>query len=67
MNHILFFVYAVGRKHTCIDNNLTGLWFVELELSFVIVSVVGGVISCSPANPQMSDSHQQRVPDQSYV
>lgn len=56
MNHVLFFVYAVGRKLTCNDNNLTGSWFVELELSFVIVSVLGGAISCSPAHPQMSDS-----------
>lgn len=59
MNHILFFVYAVGRKHTCIDK--ISLTHVLLSLSWVCVIVrvflcmMGVVISCSPSNPQMSD------------
>lgn len=61
MNHILFFVYAIGRKHTCIDGNLSGSWLVELECWEGSFHAVLQIFNC------LIHSHQQRIPDLSCV
>ncbi len=69
MNHILFFVYAVDRKHTCIDDNLSGSWLVELELSFCDCECVlrGHFIAVLQILNCLIHSHQQRIPDRLFL